>query len=132
MGSPAGVCFVRLPPYFTNGLVRFDIHIMIMTPFGHPQFKHWPRFVPQSFICQLVSSRSTVVGFAIQRNIGGICMLHTSTCLTSLILFFWTCAYYFLPLAIQWLAGCDRALMVRFLVVWINISTNQLITVVGE
>ena len=74
---------VRLSPLFTNSLVWFDTHIMIMTIFRQPEFKSWPLFVPQSFICQLVSSRSMVhvVGFDIQRDIGGVGCIHT--CLTS-------------------------------------------------
>ena len=44
---------VMFSPLFTNSLLRwFDNHIVIMTIFSQPQFKHWPRFVPQSFTCQ--------------------------------------------------------------------------------
>ena len=61
----------------------FDTHIVIMTIFSQPEFKSWPLFVSQSFICQLVSSRSMVhvVGFDIQRDIGGVGCIHI--CLTS-------------------------------------------------
>ena len=61
----------------------FDTHIVIMAIFSQPQLKPLPRFVPQSFICQLVSSRSMVyvVGVDIQRDIGGVGCIHT--CLSS-------------------------------------------------
>ena len=63
----------------------FDTHIVIMNMFSQPQFKPWPRFVPQRDIglCQLVSSRSMVhvVGFDIQRDIGGVGCINT--CLSS-------------------------------------------------
>ena len=61
----------------------FDTHIVIVTIFSPPQFKPWPRFVPQSFICQMVSSRSIehVVGLDIQRDIGRVGYI--PTCLSS-------------------------------------------------
>ena len=78
---------VRLSPLFANSLVRLSAcgltHIVIMTIFSQPEFKSWPLYVSQSFICQLVSSRSMVhvLGFYIQRDIGGVGCIHT--CLTS-------------------------------------------------
>ena len=61
----------------------FDTPIVIVTIFSPPQFKPRSRFVPQSFICQLVSSRSIehVVGFDIQRDIGGVGYI--PTCISS-------------------------------------------------
>ena len=59
--------------------LRFVTHIVIMTSFSQLQFKPWQRFVPQRFICQVVSSRSMVhvVWFDTQRDIGGVGCIHT-------------------------------------------------------
>ncbi len=76
------VTTLRERPGQVKGL-WFDTHIVIMTIFSQPQCKPWLRFLPQSFICHLVSPRSMVrvVWFYIQRDIGGVGCIHT--CLSS-------------------------------------------------
>ena len=106
-------CEVVTPLHEQFGQVEglwFDSHIVMVTIFIQPQFKSWPRFVPQSFVTSSVIS---------------VVLVAYTPALVHMSFLFWTCAYYFL------LLGWPAVIMVRLWVHWINILTKQLITVMG-